>query len=180
MGRSVRSLLVVAPLTSVLERFGRDLLPPIPGRYVIAPALRAVVLSGIAERTGRSILAVVPGEREAENLAEDVALFFGSSHYLPAWETLPFEHVSPSIATMADRIVARHALSGSSTTIVVSSVRAAIQRLSPTRVAPMHLACGVETPFDDVVAGEVTQPNTLAGLKRHTVSRELADPDFRP
>ncbi|MGB5657570.1 MAG: hypothetical protein WBN35_13275, partial [Acidimicrobiia bacterium] len=70
---------MVAALTPVLERFGRDLLPPIPGRYVVSPALRAVVLGGIAARTGRSVLAVVPGEREAEDLAEDVALFSPSS-----------------------------------------------------------------------------------------------------
>jgi transcription-repair coupling factor (superfamily II helicase) len=144
---------VVVPLTSVLERFGRDLLPPIPGRFVVSPALRAVVLAGIAARTGRSVLAVVPGEREAEDLAEDVALFSPSSHYLPAWETLPFEHVSPSIPTMADRIVARHALSGPEATIVVSSVRAATQRLSPTPVEPIHLVRGEEAPFGDLVAG---------------------------
>ena len=151
--RSVRCLLVVAPLTSVLERFGRDLIPPIPGRFVVSPGLRAVVLAGIASRTGRSVLAVIPGEREAEDLAEDVALFSASSHYLPAWETLPFEHVSPSIPTMADRIVARHALAGAEPAIVVASVRAATQRLSPTPVKPIHLVGGEETPFDDLVAG---------------------------
>jgi prepilin-type processing-associated H-X9-DG protein len=146
-------LLVVAPLTSILERFGRELVPPIPGRYVVPPALRAVVLAGIAERTGRSILAVVPGEREAEDLAEDVALFSSEIHHLPAWETLPFEHVSPSIPTMADRVVARHALSRPETTIVVSSVRAATQRLSPTPVDPIHVVRGEETSFDDLVVG---------------------------
>ncbi|MCP3858924.1 MAG: hypothetical protein GY704_04670, partial [Phycisphaeraceae bacterium] len=144
---------MVAPLTSVLERFGRELVPLIPGRFVVSPALRAVVLAGIAARTGRSILAVVPGEREAEDLAEDVALFSSASHFLPAWETLPFEHVSPSIPTMADRIAARHALSSPEPTIVVSSVRAATQRLSPTPVDPIHVVRGEEMPFDDLVAG---------------------------
>ncbi len=149
--RSVRSLLVAALLTSVLERFGRDLLPPIPGRYVIPAALRAVVLAAIAERTGRSVLAVVPGEREAEDLAEDLALFSDAAFHLPAWETLPFEHVSPSIATMADRVVARHALAGTEDSVVVASVRAATQRVSPTPVAPIRLAAGVDLPFDHVL-----------------------------
>ncbi len=143
---------MVAPLTSVLERFGRDQLPPIPGRYVVASALRAVVLAGIAERTGRSILAVVPGEREAEDLAEDLALFTCDGFHLPAWETLPFEHVSPSISTMADRIVARHALASREPAIVVASVRAATQRLSSTPVDPIRLTTGTDVPFDDLVA----------------------------
>ena len=142
---------MAAPLTSALKRFGRDLVPPIPGRFVVPPALRAVVLAGIAQRTGRSIVGVVPGEREAEDLAEDVALFATGVHHLPAWETLPFEHVSPSISTMADRIVARNALASDEQAIIVASVRAVTQRLSPTPVEPVHLTAGEDTPFDDLV-----------------------------
>jgi len=142
---------VAAPLISVLERFGRDLVPPIPGRFVVPSALRSVVLAGIAGRTGRSVIGVVPGEREAEDLAEDVALFADEVHHLPAWETLPFEHVSPSISTMAERIVARHALSSDEQTIIVASVRAVTQRLSPTPVEPIRLDAGTDTPFDDLV-----------------------------
>jgi transcription-repair coupling factor (superfamily II helicase) len=149
--RSVRCLFVAAPLISVLERFGRDLVPPIPGRFVVPPGLRSVVLAGIAHRTGRSVIGVVPGEREAEDLSEDVALFATDVHHLPAWETLPFEHVSPSVSTMADRIVARHALASDRQTIVVASVRAITQRLSPTSVEPIRLTAGSDTPFDDFV-----------------------------
>ena len=75
------------------------------GRAVIPPPLRAVLLAGSAARLQRPVLAIVPGEREAEDLAEDAALF-GPALHLPAWETLPFEHVSPSVSTMADRVVA--------------------------------------------------------------------------
>jgi transcription-repair coupling factor (superfamily II helicase) len=142
---------VAAPLISVLERFGRDLVPPIPGRFVVPPALRSVVLAGIAKRTGRGVIGVVPGEREAEDLAEDVALFAEGVHHLPAWETLPFEHVSPSVSTMADRIVARHALVSDEQAIIVASVRAVTQRLSPTSVDPVRLAVGMDTPFEDFV-----------------------------
>ncbi len=140
-----------APLISVLERFGRGLIPPIPGRFVVPPALRSVVLAGIASRTGRKVIGVVPGEREAEDLAEDVALFATEVHHLPAWETLPFEHVSPSISTMADRIVARHALASDGQAIIVASVRAVTQRLSPTPAEPIHLVAGTDSPFDDLV-----------------------------
>ncbi|MCL1693761.1 MAG: DEAD/DEAH box helicase, partial [Actinomycetia bacterium] len=142
---------MAAPLNSVLERFGRDLVPPIPGRFVVPPALRSIVLAGIAFRTGRSVIGVVPGEREAEDLAEDVALFATDVHHLPAWETLPFEHVSPSISTMADRIVARHALASDGQSIIVASVRAATQRLSPSSVDPVHITAGTDTSFDDLI-----------------------------
>ncbi|MEA2025026.1 MAG: transcription-repair coupling factor [Actinomycetota bacterium] len=142
---------MAAPLISVLKRFGRDLVPPIPGRFVVPPALRSVVLAGIADRTGRSVIGVVPGEREAEDLSEDVALFSRGVYHLPAWETLPFEHVSPSISTMADRIVARHALASDDQVIIVASVRAVTQRLSPTPVEPIRVTANMDTPFDEFV-----------------------------
>ncbi len=144
--------MAAAPLASVLDRFGRDLVPDFDGgRLVIPPPLWAVVLAGTARRIGGPVLAVVPGEREAEELAEDAALF-GPARYLPAWETLPFEHVSPSVATMADRAVARHALASDDPVVVVASVRSAMQRVSPTPVAPLTLRRGGQaTPFDAVV-----------------------------
>lgn len=149
--RSVRSLYVAAPLTSALDRFGRDLVPLIPGRHVVPAALRAIVLAGISEHARRSVLAIVPGERDSEALAEDLALFSDRGYHLPAWETLPFEHVSPSIATMADRVVARHALAGRRAAIVVASVRAATQRVSPASVAPIRVAIGSDLAFDDLL-----------------------------
>jgi transcription-repair coupling factor (superfamily II helicase) len=141
---------VAAALSVLLDRFGRDLVPDFEGRTVIPPPLRAVMLAGSAERLGRPILAIVPGEREAEELAEDAALFIRSLH-LPAWETLPFEHVSPSIPTMADRVVARHALASDQPVVVVASVRAAMQRVSPTPVAPIVLHRGEDPGLDRIV-----------------------------
>ncbi|MCH7846019.1 MAG: transcription-repair coupling factor [Acidobacteria bacterium] len=145
-----------APLSSILDRFGRDLVPPFEGRIVIPPPLRAVVLAGSASRLGMPVLGIVPGEREAEELAEDAALF-GPAFHLPAWETLPFEHVSPSVVTMADRVVARHALASAEPVVVVASVRAAMQRVSPTPVRPIILrrgddADGFETIVETLVA----------------------------
>ena len=55
---------------------------------------------------------------------------------MPAWETLPFEHVSPNVGTMAHRVEARHALALNAPGVVVASVRAAMQRVSPSPVGP--------------------------------------------
>src|SRR4030042_1692465 len=90
------------PLAVLLEQWRRR--PTVPGRLVVPPGLRAFFLAGLA--ADRPVLAIVPGEREAEELAEDAALFVEALH-LPAWETLPFEHVSPSVQAMGARAVAR-------------------------------------------------------------------------
>ena len=108
-----------APLAAALERWHRELDPPLPGRHVVPPSARAIVLSAMARRLDQPVLAIVAGEREAEDLVEDVALFHSRALHLPAWETLPFEHVSPNIVTMGARIRARHALAGPEPVVVV-------------------------------------------------------------
>ncbi len=116
------------------------------------PALRAILVAGMAADATRPILAIVPGEREAEDLADDVEMFHDAVEFLPAWETLPFEHVSPNVATMAQRMVARHALgSAVAGVVVVASVRAATQRVSPSAPDPVTLAVGDEPGLDAIV-----------------------------
>lgn len=101
----------------------------------------------------RPLLAVVPGERAAEELFDDTRLFTGTVWQLPAWGTLPFEHVSPNQATMAHRAEALHRLeTGEPGTIVIASVRAATQRLSSCEFAPVLLEAGAEHGFDRLVA----------------------------
>ena len=53
---------------------------------------------------------------------------------------------------MADRVAARHAIAGNEPVVVVASVRAAMQRVSPTSVVPITLGIGTPTEgFDAVV-----------------------------
>lgn len=146
------SLLTVAPLSVLLDRWRRDLDPPLPGRVVVAPSARAYVVAATAKRLARPVLAVVAGEREAEDLVEDISIFTEDVIQLPAWETLPFEHVSPNVVTMAARVLARHRLTQDDPVVVVASVRAVIQRLSPTPVEPVVLRRGEVYDFSETVA----------------------------
>jgi len=151
-----------APLEALVGKW-RDH-PPIPesGRFVAPAAARAYFLAGLARSAPGPIVAIVAGERDAEDLADDVELFTAHSRFLPAWETLPFEHVSPNVATMAQRAAARHALrSGGAGTIVVGSVRAVTQRVSPSPVEPVTLTVG-----DEVDLPTLTQRLAELGYER--------------
>ncbi len=68
---------------------------------------RAFVLAALAD-LGSSpvVLVATPTSSEAEHLAHDLAAYAGSGRVdlLPAWETLPFERVSPSVETMGRRL----------------------------------------------------------------------------
>ncbi len=95
------------------------------------------------------MLCIVPGEHDAEEMVDDLTLFTDQALALPAWETLPFEHVSPNVTTMASRARARDLLSvGDPGTIVVASVRAITQRVSPSPVRPVIAMAGKEAGFD--------------------------------
>ncbi|MCL1598693.1 MAG: transcription-repair coupling factor, partial [Actinomycetia bacterium] len=127
----------------------------------VPPSARALLLGAMARRSDESLLAIVAGEREAEELADDVALFTAEVIHLPAWETLPFEHVSPNVVTMAERVEARHRLVGEGSFVVVASVRAVTQRVSPTTTEPLRFEQGAVYDLDTLISDL-----TSAGYKR--------------
>jgi len=141
---------VVAPLAPLLTPWRSAPLPSLHGAWAVAPGGRAFAIAGLAEQLGSPLLVVVPGERDAEELVDDLSLFADNVLLAPAWETLPFEHVSPNTATMAHRAEARHALDQGGAVVVVTSVRGAIQRLSPSPHAPVTLEPGEEVAMDDL------------------------------
>ena len=127
---------------------------------------QAYVLAGLAELSERGPLFVVtPSVADAERLAQDLSCLVGdgvSAHddlaapvvVLPAWETLPFERVSPELSTMGQRLAVLWRLFGDGGTpprIVVSSVRAVLQRLGPWRDAaePLSVAKGATLDSED-------------------------------
>ncbi|MCP4303938.1 MAG: transcription-repair coupling factor, partial [bacterium] len=131
----------------------KTLVPDVSGRLVVPPGIRALSIAGIAEHVPTPVLAIVPGERVAEELYDDVALFSDTVWHLPAWGTLPFEHVSPNVVTMAHRAEALHQMeNGGAGTIIVASVRAATQRLSPSTFAPVVIVSGTDHGFDRLIA----------------------------
>ena len=119
---------------------------------MVPPHGRAVLLAGLAASAPGTVLAVVPSERDAEELAEDLEHFVERVALLPAWETLPFEHVSPNVGTMARRALARHLLRRSEPgTVVVASARSVSQRVSPSPVEPVMAAPGEEVGFEGLI-----------------------------
>jgi len=96
---------------------------------------RALVVAGLSQLTRRSpILVAVPTTSDAERLAGDLEAFLGPDavELFPAWETLPFERVSPGVETMGRRIRTLwrlHAGGEHLPRVVVASARALVQRL---------------------------------------------------
>ena len=139
---------MAAPLAPLLSGWRSAPLPDLHGTWSVAPGGRAFAVAGLTDQIEKPLLVVVPGERDAEELVDDISLFYEGVLLAPAWETLPFEHVSPNLGTMAHRAEARHALGLEGPVVVVASVRSAIQRVSPSPYHPLNLAPGDEMSID--------------------------------
>ena len=156
-----------APLTGVLRDF--------PDRLRNEPALaallgtgaahvavpepaRALFTAAVATFSDRHPLVVATATvADAERIAHDLRVYLGPDDVdtFPAWETLPFERVSPNVETMGRRLRTMWRLRNPerSPRVVVAPVRALVQRLGPhvEDVDPVVLAKGDVVERDELV-----------------------------
>ena len=114
----------------------RDALGRDAATIAVPEAGRASYIAAVAETSKRSpIVVAVPTVAEAETLADDLGTWLGPDavEWFPAWETLPFERVSPSTETMGRRmrVMWRLADPARSPRVIVAPIRALLQRLGP-------------------------------------------------
>ncbi|MFN0027269.1 MAG: transcription-repair coupling factor [Acidimicrobiales bacterium] len=129
---------------------------------------RAVTLAGIADASSRHpFLIVTPTGADADRLAGDLMAFLGPDEVdtFPAWETLPFERVSPSVETMGRRLRTMWHLADPERAprVVVAPVRAVMQRLGPhvSEVDPIIIG-----PGDQVDPTELVERLVHLGYRR--------------
>ncbi len=141
--RSLLPLLATEPaIESLIGR--RDAVVAVPD------AGRALALAGLATAAQRRPLLVATAtQHEAERLAADMAAVLGNDDValFPAWETLPFERVSPAVETMGTRLRTLHRLRDPRTapSVIVAPARALVQRLDPDAVIdPIVVGVGDE------------------------------------
>src|SRR5262245_18833121 len=134
----------------------------------VPEAARALVTAGLTQLSQRRpIVLAVPTSTEAERVAHDLAAYLGDEavELFPAWETLPFERVSPGVETMGRRLRVLWRLRDPerAPAVVVASVRALVQRLGPhvEDVEPVVVRPGQQIDRDDLVSDLVA-----AGYRR--------------
>ncbi|MEY4044571.1 MAG: transcription-repair coupling factor [Actinomycetota bacterium] len=119
-------------LQEVLGRSGAVLAVP--------ESARPVILAALTHATTRSpVVVAVPTGTMAQQLADDLAAFLDPSDIavFPAWETLPFERVSPDVHTMGERmkVLWRLRTEGQAPRVIVAGTRALLQKLAPGAAA---------------------------------------------
>jgi len=123
----------------------------------VAEAAQPMVLASIAGSGERTPVVVVTATTtKAERLASDLETWLGADNaqVFPAWETLPFERVSPGVETMGRRSRLLWQLrNGEAPKVIVIPVRALLQRLSPSHksVAPLRVNQGDQLVMDEFI-----------------------------
>ncbi len=121
--------------------------------------VRAFTIAALARQSDRHPTVVaVPTASEAERLAHDLRAFLGADEvdFFPAWETLPFERVSPSVETMGRRLRTIWRLQDPQRMpkVLVAPVRALLQRLGPgvEDIAPILVGRGDQIDQAQLIA----------------------------
>ncbi len=128
----------------------------------VAESARTIFVAALANRTiRRPIVVAVPTGADADRLAQDLLAFLPASavEVFPAWETLPFERVSPALETMGRRQrVLWRLRTGDFPAVVVAPIRALIQRLGPSvgEFTPVVLRRGTSIDRDEILNQLVT------------------------
>jgi transcription-repair coupling factor (superfamily II helicase) len=120
----------------------------------VALPAQSILMAALANFTERSPIVVVTATGvDADRIADDLSCLLprdgdpdgsvvgavaGPVAVLPAWETLPFERVSPEVETMGRRLALRWGLAHADDDlpppprVIVAPIRALLQRLGPT------------------------------------------------
>jgi transcription-repair coupling factor (superfamily II helicase) len=132
-------------------------------RLAVAEVARPISIAALARLSDRSpLLVACPTGSDAGRLYDDLSQLMPADSVLlfPAWETLPFERVSPAVETMGRRLEVLWRLRRPEhrPKVIVAGVRALLQRLGPGAADPMAV---------EVSPGATVDPDELS---RHLVA----------
>ena len=108
-------------------------------RLAIVEVARPISIAALAHLSNRRPLVVAcPTGAMAGQLYDDLCQYLGADAvaHFPAWETLPFERVSPAVETMGQRLEVLWRLRDHQRCpqVIVAGVRALLQKLGPGAV----------------------------------------------
>ena len=128
-------------------------------RLAVVEVARPIAIAALASLSSRRPLVVAcPTGTMAAQLGDDLVQFLppGEVAVFPAWETLPFERVSPSVETMGQRLELLWRLQDPerAPAVIVTGVRALLQRLGPdaTAIEPITVRPADVVDPDELVA----------------------------
>lgn len=107
--------------------------PRAPRQVIGVPGSAAAYYISTLLRETPKALIVTPSRKVAEETCDDLRFFLGQEAvtFLPSWDTLPLEPVSPGVDTSAERIRALHSLTSTERGVIVTAAETLLQRVLP-------------------------------------------------
>ncbi len=140
------------------DRVLTSLLGAVDATVAVPEPARSIAIAALSELSGRKPLVIAcPTGTMASQVADEVSAFFPAGEVLlfPAWETLPFERVSPSVETMGRRLEVLWRITDESRypSVIVASMRALLQQLGPDtpHIEPTIIRKGASVDPDELM-----------------------------
>lgn len=134
--------------TDLLERIFSEQEAAVP------EVARAFTVAGLATRAP-TLVVILSRSRDAEAFMQALGAWMDPAQIAlyPAWEVLPGEAISPTLETMGRRIkVLRDLALGRYPSVIVTSVRAAVQEVAEPPLEEIRMAPGLEQSLDEIVS----------------------------
>jgi len=126
-------------------------------------------------RSHERVLVVCKDRRSAEDLLNDLTFFVHDKKvlYLPAWDPLPFEPISPQIDITAQRISTLIDLHQLSSYVLVAPVEALVQKVIPRHY--LASLCFTLTQGEEIERDELVRKLDLCGFSHVSLVENLGD-----
>ena len=149
--RPLVELVATQPTVGAALQASRAVAPPGLTPFLVAER------ANIAE-VGQTVLVVASTAREAETLADELAVLMGEDQValFPPWETLPHERLSPRADTVGRRLAVLRRLlhpEGTPLRVIVAPVRSVLQPQVKglADLVPVEVHSGQDIELDDLV-----------------------------
>ena len=142
----LNALLNLWDRTSILEEILLE------GKAGVPDVARPFTVAGLSRKVS-PLMVVLPRSRDAEAFTAALLPFLDEERVslYPAWEVLPGEALSPTLDTMGRRIrVLRDLARGRGPDVIVTSVRAFVQKVAPPSDETILLETGGQQPVDSL------------------------------
>ncbi len=139
----------------------------------LACSAKAMAVAHVHRQTGKPLLAVVPTQEEAESLLGDLEVCLGEERifFFAETEIIPYDHRSPHVGLLGERIPALAALLGGQPIVVVTTARAVAGRVpTPDTFRSFRLPIAVG---DEIDRDELTVRLHAMGFRRERLVEEI-------
>jgi transcription-repair coupling factor (superfamily II helicase) len=161
---NLRKLLFLQENNSLFSQLLAEIRKGRKPKVVTGSLLRPYLIAALTYFLRQPILVLTLEQERAERLARDIAAFLPKVYYLPELETLPFDRLSPSPQTIAQRLAVLHALLVGDSNVITTTIQNALRLLPPPTHSifkPVVLSPGTQIDFE-----ELTEQFRKMGFRR--------------